>query len=153
MSERGFSPDQLTGGVLHAQERTVRFQDVDAASTIFYPRVLEYFSDAYVAALGAAGLDLPALVVAGPWLAPIVHAEVDYASPLFFGDTVSVAVARMRLGKSALTVGYAIRKRDAATTLAATGWTAHVFIDRATFKPCPIPADVAAMLAGLGAQR
>ena len=38
--------------------RAIRFQDIDAAGIIFYPRVLEMFHDAYAAFLTFAGSPL-----------------------------------------------------------------------------------------------
>src|SRR6187549_1067753 len=73
-------------------EREVRFQDVDAAGVIFYPRLLEYFNDAYLALLSSAGQPLHASLGRAPWVSPVRHAEADFMRPLRFGDAIEVAV-------------------------------------------------------------
>src|SRR5512145_2250396 len=71
-----------------AVERDVRFQDVDAAGIVFYPRVLEYFSDAFVAFLTANGTRLAEVLRERRWGAPLRHAEADYFKPLRYGDRI-----------------------------------------------------------------
>ena len=79
--ERRFSRDAILGATeaLASQSRPVRFQDVDAAGTIFFPKVYEYFSDAYLDLLLAAGLDVPGSLARRESAAPLVHSE---AAPL-----------------------------------------------------------------------
>lgn len=128
------------------QARSVRFQDVDAAGTIYFPKVLEYFSDAYVELLGRAGLDVPAILRARTWAAPIVHAEADYLRPLFFGDEANVDVALARVGKTSVTYGYRIRGKDDEPR--SYGSTTHVFVDGKTFQPVAVPERLRDFLAG-----
>lgn len=134
-----FTTDELCaeGAPLHAQERSVRFQDVDAAGTIYFPRVLEYFADAYLGLLEAAGLDVPGMLRDRTLAAPLRHAEADYLRPLFFGDAVQVEVFRARLGTTSVHFGH--RLRDRAGRVAAVGQTIHVFVDGRTFTPAPVP--------------
>jgi YbgC/YbaW family acyl-CoA thioester hydrolase len=147
---RTFSAAELRDApdVRFAETRLVRFQDVDAAGIIFYPRVLEYMSDVYIAMLLRSGWDLPKELGQNAVGTPLVHAEADYLSPLRFGDTVNVEIVALRLGTSSFTVGY--RVRTAAGVVAAVGQTVHVCLDRATFKPQPIPDGLRAMLLGSG---
>ena len=144
---QGFTREEIEGAtsVRWSEARVVRFQDVDAAQIVFYPRVLEYFSDAYVAMLLAGGFDLPGELALGSLL-PLVHAEADYLKPLRFGDATHVEVARVRLGETSFTVGY--RVRLASGRAAAIGQTVHVCLDRASFRPQAIPERVRAVLVG-----
>ena len=75
------------------ETRRVRFQDVDAAGIIFYPRVLEYFSDAYMSWLQEAGIDIPRTLELGEIGFPLVRAEAEYLRPLRFGDVIAVEIA------------------------------------------------------------
>jgi YbgC/YbaW family acyl-CoA thioester hydrolase len=129
-----------------AETRRVRFQDVDAAGIVFYPRVLEYFSDAYMAWLHEAAIDIPRTLELGEIAFPLVHAEADYLRPLRFGDTISVEIAATKVGETSFTIGYRIR--TATGRVASIGQTAHVCIDRATFRACPIPEELMSLLAG-----
>ncbi len=134
------------GRPLISQQRPVRFQDVDAAGTIYFPRIFEYFSDTYLALLIEAGLDVPTMLARRERAAPLVHAEADYEAPLHFGDSVDVHVVLAHLGTSSTRYGYRVNKTDG--TLAAVGQTHHVWIDSHTFKPCPMPAALRSHLLG-----
>jgi 1,4-dihydroxy-2-naphthoyl-CoA hydrolase len=128
-------------------KREVRFQDVDAAGIIFYPRVLEYFHDAYLEFLSRVGQPLHASLGSAPWLSPIRHAEADFLRPLRFGDAVEVAIVGAEMTPepepSELTLGFRITKL-ATLEGAAIGQSVHTFVDAASFKRTPIPAALAA---------
>jgi YbgC/YbaW family acyl-CoA thioester hydrolase len=131
---------------LHSERRSVRFHDVDAAGTIYFPRVLEYFSDAYLALITSAGMDVPDMLRNGGLAAPLAHAEADYFAPLFFGDTVDVDVVLARIGSTSVAFAHRLRKADG--RVAAVGQTVHVFIDTTSFKPVPIPETLTRYLTG-----
>ena len=126
--------------VRHAERRQVRFQDVDAAETIFFPRVLEYMSDAYVSFLFARGLDIPAALRARAYAAPIVHAEADYLRPMRFGDLVTVEIVATAVSARSYAIGYRIRDMRGVPT--ATGETLHVCVDGASFAPRRLPDEL-----------
>jgi YbgC/YbaW family acyl-CoA thioester hydrolase len=133
---------------LVTQSRRVRFQDVDAAGTIYFARVFDLFGDAYVELLDSSGLDVPAILRAKKWAAPLAHAEADYRAPLFFGDAITVEIVRAHAGSSSLTLGHRVTRADGA--VAALGMTVHVFVDGATFKPTPVPDELRARISRAG---
>lgn len=141
-----FEPESLVRAseTLFAEARVVRFQDVDAAGIVFYPRVLEYFHDAYVAFLTARGIHLPKMIEAGEHKLPLVHAEADYHAPMRFGDAIAVEIVAIKIGKTSFQLGYRIR--HAAGRVAAVGQTAHVCVGVPKFAPVPIPEDLRAAL-------
>lgn len=121
----------------------VRFQDVDAAGVVFYARVFDYFHDAYVSFLRAAGAPLEDALRSGAWAAPLRHAEADYRQPLRFGQAVTVTLVAADVGDSE----YAIRYRiDADGDVACEGSTTHVSVDPGTFRRRPIPDPLRAAL-------
>lgn len=120
--------------------RVIRFQDIDAAGIIFYPRVLEMFHDAYGALLGFAGVPLPEVVKRGEWIAPARHAEADYFKPLLFGDEVGVEISRAHVTETEVVLGYRIVRSGGEVCV--VGQVVHTFVDRATFKRRPIPEAV-----------
>jgi len=127
--------------VLFAQAREVKFQEVDAAGTIFFPRVLEYFGDAYLALLSKGAVDVAGQIARAEWFAPLAHAEADYLVPMRFGDPVRVEIIGAELGRSSAVVGYRIvGERDEKAR--AIGQTVHVFVDGKTFVPIDIPSAV-----------
>lgn len=146
-----FSQESLLApmSVLFSQPRQVKFQDVDAAGTIYFARMFEYFSDAYLALLQESQLDVAGMLERREGAAPLVHAEADYLAPLFFGDAVIVEVVRAHLGSSSTRFGYRVKKTDG--KVAALGQTHHVWIDRKEFKPRAIPEALREFLLARGA--
>jgi 1,4-dihydroxy-2-naphthoyl-CoA hydrolase len=118
--------------------RAIRFQDIDAAGIIFYPRVLEMFHDAYGAFLDHAGFPLPEVLRSGTWLAPVRHAEADYFKPLRFGDRVNVEICRTHIAPTEATLGYRIA-RIVGGEVCVVGQVVHTFVERQTFKRTQIP--------------
>ena len=145
--ERRFSRDAILGATeaLASQSRPVRFQDVDAAGTIFFPKVYEYFSDAYLDLLLAAGLDVPGSLARRESAAPLVHSEADYLAPLRFGDEVVVEVVLARVGATSTAYAHRILRLDG--TVAVIGQTVHVWVSAKTFEPVPVPDALRAYLA------
>lgn len=125
-----------------AIERDVRFQDVDAAGLVFYPRILEYFSDAFIAFLNQNGADLPEVLREQRWGAPLRHAEADYFRPLRYGDRIEVAIVRCRVEATAVTIGYRVAGFPEGV-VTGIGQTVHVFVNMPTFERCPVPAELA----------
>lgn len=123
------------------RERPIRFQDVDAAGIIFYPRALELCHDVYVEFLSDVGFPLHESLE-GSWIAPIRHAEADYLRPLRFGDHVEIALVAAHLGPAAppseVTIGYRITSLSDGE-VAIVAQTVHTFLDRQTFRRTSIP--------------
>jgi 1,4-dihydroxy-2-naphthoyl-CoA hydrolase len=135
-----FDREELKLSRPHAfvDRRAIRFQDIDAAGIIFYPRILEMFHDAYAAFLGFAGCPLPEVLKTGTWLAPVRHAEADYFKPLRFGDPVLVEINRAHLAETEATLGYRVARSESGE-VCAVGQVVHTFVERASFKRTPIP--------------
>jgi len=124
-----------------AEQRRVRFQDVDAAGIIFYPRLLEYFHDTYVSFLSAAGTPLVEVLRSGVWLSPVRHAEAYYFRPLRFGDEVEVALVRAHVEPTEVALGYRIA-RTGSDEVCAVGQVVHTFLDAVSFRRTDIPDDL-----------
>jgi 1,4-dihydroxy-2-naphthoyl-CoA hydrolase len=135
-----------------AREMPIRFQDVDAAGIIFYPRVLELCHDVYVEFLASAGFPLPE-ALRGPFITPIRHAEADYLRPLRFGDRVEVAIVAAHTGARSptteVTLGYRIANLNG-NEPAAVAQTVHTFVDRKTFERVSIPEALEQAFRALG---
>lgn len=129
---------------IFAEGRVVRFQEVDAAGIVFFPRVLEYMSDAYVSFLAARGIHLPKVIEAADYRAPLIHAEADYRAPMAFGDPITVEVVAVIVGRTSYHLGYRIRHADG--RIAAVGQTSHVCVGIPTFRPVAIPEELRAAL-------
>jgi 4-hydroxybenzoyl-CoA thioesterase len=72
---------------------------------------------------------------------PTVKLEVEFASPVRFGDPLEVAVAIEHVGRTSLRVGYEGR---AAGRVCFRAKNVVVCVDMKTFQPVPIPDDLRA---------
>jgi len=125
--------------------RIIRFDDVDHAQVVYFPRFLEFchqtFEDffnaeaklPYVALLGDRGVGFPA-----------VHAEADYFSPLRFGDSCRISMELLRLGTRSITHRFRIYRGE--DLLAAEVKLVMAAIAVPGFTPRDIPEDIRALL-------
>jgi YbgC/YbaW family acyl-CoA thioester hydrolase len=132
-----------------SQERLVRFQDVDAAGVVFYPRIFEYFHDATVEWLRALGEPLERAIAERRWGAPIQWCEGQFIRPMRFGDPIRTSIVAARIEGSELLLGF--RTAHADGRVAAIGQTREVFVDLATFQRIPAPSTLAERLSALTA--
>jgi acyl-CoA thioesterase FadM len=69
---------------------------------------------------------------------PMVHLEVDFKSPLAYGDFARVAVRPTRIGRTSVDFVYEVTSRKKGTLCArASATTVTVNLD--TFQPIPVP--------------
>jgi acyl-CoA thioesterase FadM len=121
----------------------VRFQDVDAAGVVFYPRILEHFHDAYVELLRAEGEPLERALTERRWAAPLQWCEGHFLRPMRFGDQLETAVVAARLEGDELALGF--RTSQVGGKPAALGQTRAVFVDLTSFRRTVPPESVAAL--------
>lgn len=121
----------------------VRFDDVDYARILFFPKAFTYSQHAFEAFCEAElGTSLRALIDERKLGFPIVHTEADYQAPLRFGDECQVQLEVAKLSERSVTLRHQLW-RDG-TTLCATVSVVHAVVDLGPFKPCPLPADLRA---------
>jgi len=88
--------------------------------------------------------------VTAPWLCVVAESGCRYFAELAFPDPLVVGLAVTRLGTSSVTYRLAVfapGEPDAATPVAAVGHWVHVYVDRTTRRPVPIPDAVRGQLA------
>jgi len=118
---------------------TVRFADIDPAGVVYYPRFLHYchtaMEDFFDRALA---LPYPKLTVEHRLGFPAVHLDVDFRSPLRYGDTAEISVGIARLGKTSVDWRYdLVRLGDGA--LSAEIRVVTACLDFETFRARALP--------------
>lgn len=141
MTDDPFTTEALSQATteLRGETRAVRFQEVDAASTVYFPLFFAWASDNYIQWMRDRGADIPAMVRDKSFAAPLAHVRADYRSPLYFGDSARVSLVSARLGRTSFTLGHRVSSPTDPTVLHATMVTVHVCIDPATGRPVPVP--------------
>ena len=93
-----------------------------------------------------AGLD----PVTAPWLGVVAESGCRYFAELQFPDPLVVGLAVTRLGNSSVTYRLAVfhppAAPDLAEPVAAVGHWVHVYVDRDTRRPVPVPDAIQALL-------
>ena len=77
-------------------------------------------------------------IASSPIIAYVVSSACDYASGIAYPDKIEAGLRVDHLGNSSVQYGIAIFKKDAEQA-SAHGHFVHVFVERETGKPVPIP--------------
>ncbi|MDT5151265.1 MAG: acyl-CoA thioester hydrolase [Mycobacterium sp.] len=87
--------------------------------------------------------------VSAPWLGVVAESGCRYFAELAFPDPLVVGLAVSRLGTSSVTYRLAVfepGEPGATMPVAAVGHWTHVYVDRTTRRPTPIPDDIRGLL-------
>jgi len=82
---------------------------------------------------------------AGAVIGLVVHTQCHYFESLAFPQRVHAGIRVEQLGRSSVRYGIGLFGGDAAST-AAIGQFTHVYVDRATRRPVPLPAALKRVL-------
>jgi acyl-CoA thioester hydrolase len=92
------------------------------------------------------GLD----IIAAPVIGYVVSSNCEYRKPLTYPQPIEAGLRTDRLGSSSVTYGIAIFA-EGDDEVSAFGQFVHVFVERASNKPVPIPDNLRAALSRLSA--
>ena len=124
----------------------VRFGDIDHAGIVYYPRFFHFFHIAFEEFFQAeVGITYPDLLNKERVGFPSVHIEVDFRSPLAYGDQMEITLSILKVGRSSLTARYDLRKAGHAEP-SATATVVTACVDMRTFKSMEIPAQMRPLL-------
>jgi acyl-CoA thioester hydrolase len=87
-------------------------------------------------------------IVASPVIGLVVETQCSYFSPISFPDVVHAGLRVARVGGSSVRYEIALFRNDEPAA-SAQGHFVHVYVDRGTSRPTPLPADLRAALAPL----
>jgi YbgC/YbaW family acyl-CoA thioester hydrolase len=120
----------------------VRFEDVDYARIIYFPNLFSYchkvFADFFSEEMSTSYAEMIQVRKVG---FPIVHAEVDFKSPLRFGDVSRVEMEVVKLSNRSIDVGYR-HYRGEGQELCADARVVVAVISMDSFSAIPIPDDI-----------
>ena len=129
----------------------VRFGDIDHAGIVYYPRFLHYFHVGLEEFFAVeVGTEYHTVINDERVGLPVVHLEIDFRSPLRFGDEIDVEVRAVDLGTTSVTWRYAVWKQDGA--LAAEATIVTVCLDMDSFGKRPLPEWLRQRFAAYGAR-
>ena len=114
----------------------VRFGDLDAAGIAYYPNLVNFLHEAFEDFFrGHVGRSFPEVYAEGISF-PAVKLEMEFVSPVRYGDSVEVAVGVERIGRSSVQVRYEGSVKGRPVFHARN---IVVVVDMKTFRPVPLP--------------
>jgi 1,4-dihydroxy-2-naphthoyl-CoA hydrolase len=119
--------------------RTVRFQDTDAAGVVYFANVLSMCHEAYEASLAASDINLKLFFNNPEAAIPIVHANIDFLRPMFCGDELIIQLIPQQLGENKFEIIYQITAASSTEQKLAKAITRHVAIDPITRTRTQLP--------------
>jgi 4-hydroxybenzoyl-CoA thioesterase len=126
----------------YTQTLAVRFDDVDFAQIVYFPRLFGYchwvFEDFFKNAVGVPYAEMLGKRRVG---FPTVNSKGDFRAPFRFGDSCRVVMDTLHLGKSSITSRYRMFN-GGSEKIAAELEIVTVCVSMDTFKPVPLPEDV-----------
>jgi 4-hydroxybenzoyl-CoA thioesterase len=115
----------------------VRFGHVDPAGIAYFPRIYDYIHEAFEELWDVhVGKRYYHLLAEDQIGFPLVHSEVDFKSPLHFGDRVTVRITCFKLGRSSLGLRYVFMVGD---TISVDARMTTVCVELESLKSFEIP--------------
>lgn len=131
-------------GYLH--RITLRWKDNDVyghVNNVEYYSFFDTVINEYL--IVEAGLDIHS----GATIGLCAESHCSFRAPVAFPDTITAGLRVAQVGNSS--VRYELALFDGAGAQIAEGWFVHVFVDRATRRPSPIPPAMRAKLEEIAA--
>jgi 1,4-dihydroxy-2-naphthoyl-CoA hydrolase len=119
--------------------RTVRFQDTDAAGVVYFTKVLSICHEAYEESLEASSINIKKFFMNSSVAFPIVHASVDFFRPMFVGDKLLISLIPQKIGGDKFEITYEI---TVAEVVVAKAITRHVCIDVTSRSKQELPDEI-----------
>jgi 1,4-dihydroxy-2-naphthoyl-CoA hydrolase len=123
-------------------QRTIRFQDTDAAGVVYFANTLAMCHEAYEESLIAAGIEVWKFFSASAIALPIVHAEADYRHPAFCGDRHEIMLTPISTSRHGFEIRYEIYGEGDRDRLIGQALTRHVCINPVSRERQPLPQQV-----------
>lgn len=115
----------------------VRFGDLDPAGIAYYPNLVNFLHESFEDFFrGHVGRPYPEVYGEGIGF-PTVKVEMDFLSPVRYGDRVSVDVTVEKVGRSSVQIRY-LGSVDGHPVFRARN--VAVVVDMRTFRPMSLPA-------------
>ncbi|MCA9588778.1 MAG: acyl-CoA thioesterase [Myxococcales bacterium] len=126
-------------------ERAVRFDEIDAAGLVFFPRFLAYCHEAMEDFFGGVDGGYVGLIRDKRVGFPAVHLTTDFRAPLRYGDVAAITLVVTKVGTTSCTFRYEISRAWDGFVVAVAE---HVCVctDLDAMAKLPLPDDVRALL-------
>lgn len=126
---------------------TVRFDDVDGAGIVYYPRYFHFCHKSFEDLFNQQGpITYPELINSHRIGFPTVHIDADYKKPFFYGDNIEVRFFVEKINNSSLITRYEFFNED---ELSFTARITIVCMDLAIKKAITLSEEMREFFTGL----
>ena len=122
-----------------SQPIRVRYSDTDQMGYMHHSNYLRYFEIARLEWLTSLGVSYKEMEENGIWL-PVVDASLQYKSPSYFDDQITVDVRLKEAPRATLSFDYELRNQD--DVVVCLGATRLAFLNAKTGRPMRCPSDL-----------
>ena len=122
--------------------RTVYLADTDAAGVVYFARVMQMCHEAYEESLAASGIYLQEYLAAGKVAMPIVHADIDFFSPLVCGDRLLINLTATLIKPSEFAITYQLHNLSNPEKTVVKANTQHVGINPQSRNRVDLPEAI-----------
>jgi len=129
---------EFRAGYCYFVDITTRWMDNDLYGHVNNVTYYSYFDtvvNRFLIELG--GLDIHQSSVIGV----VVESKCNFSSPLAFPEDIEVGVRADHVGRRSVRYGLAVFRKGEGQAVA-NGYFVHVFVDRQTMKPVPLPEQI-----------
>jgi acyl-CoA thioester hydrolase len=125
--------------VEHSVDVEVRYAETDQMGVVHHAEYVVWFEIARTRLCATSGWHYADIERLGTLLM-VTRVDVSYRLPARYGETVQVVCTLARLGSRGLAFAYRVTRGG---ELLARGTTEHVWVDRASGRPCRMPEVLA----------
>jgi acyl-CoA thioester hydrolase len=130
-----------------------RYAEIDQQGVVFNGHYLTWFDEACTAFFDHVGMTYPVLVARGLDV-QVVHAELDYLSPVRWRDAVGVGVTCVATGTTSFTLAFDVARvdEDGERVIAVRGRNVYVVVSTQDWTKRAIPEELRAALTSVAGQ-
>jgi acyl-CoA thioester hydrolase len=119
-------------------EIDVRYAETDQMAVVHHANYIIWFEVARTRLCALSGFRYAEIEAMG-YLLMVTSVQLSYRKPARYGDTVRVLCRSDHLGSRGMRFAYEVRKGD---DLLVTGTTEHIWVEKATGRPCRTPESL-----------
>ena len=119
--------------------RAIYLSDTDAAGVIYFANALNICHEAYEAWLVEIGINLRKMLTEKTIAIPIVHADIDFLRPIFYGDQLQINLEFKLIQDTEFMINYQIFRQESLDKPLAIAKTKHVCINPQTRSRTNLP--------------
>ncbi|OLP20193.1 1,4-dihydroxy-2-naphthoyl-CoA hydrolase [Leptolyngbya sp. 'hensonii'] len=120
-------------------QRTIHFQETDAAGVVYFANLPIVCHEAYEASLAETGISLRTFFNNSGLAVPLTHVQVDFFRPLYCGDRIQISLTPKQLTESKFEITYDLSLVEVDASLISKALTRHACIHPGDRTKIPIP--------------